>query len=74
VSRRAAGAERFPFRSQEVNNMMFLLSTIGLRYNEKITTHGAQTERRGGAGPERNLLGGGTSPAALLKSAIPIGR
>ena len=32
---RAAGAERFEFRSQEENNMMLLLSRAGLRYNEK---------------------------------------
>ncbi len=35
VRRAAAGAERFQFRSQEENNMMFLLSRAGLRYNEK---------------------------------------
>ena len=30
------------------------------------TSPGAQTERRGGAGPVRGLLGGKTSPAALF--------
>jgi len=29
---------------------------------------GAQTERRGGAGPARGLLGGKTAPAALVVS------
>jgi hypothetical protein len=61
------GAERFQFRSQEENNMIFLLSRTGLRYNETATVAGAQTERRGGAGPVRGLLGGKTSPAALLE-------
>ena len=32
------------------------------------TLSGAQTERRGGAGPVRGLLGGKTSPAALVFS------
>src|SRR6516165_6109230 len=36
--------------------MMFLLSGTGLRYNEKAIAAGAQTERRGGAGPVRALL------------------
>jgi hypothetical protein len=44
--------------SQEENHMMFLLSGTGLRYNEKAIAAGAQTERRGLAGPVRNLLGG----------------
>jgi hypothetical protein len=30
----------------------------GLRYNQKVIAHGAQTERRGDAGPVRSLLGG----------------
>jgi len=39
---------------------------------------GAQTERRGGAGPVRGLLGGKTSPAAMfqesgLRSQVVIG-
>jgi hypothetical protein len=38
--------------------MMFLLSGTGLRYNEKAIATGAQTERRGLAGPVRDLLGG----------------
>jgi hypothetical protein len=32
------------------------------------TYPGAQTERRGGAGPVRGLLGGKTSPAAFFAS------
>jgi hypothetical protein len=30
----------------------------GLRYHEKVIAAGAQTERRGHAGPVRDLLGG----------------
>jgi len=30
----------------------------GLQYNEEAIASGAQTERRGGAGPVRGLLGG----------------
>jgi hypothetical protein len=40
--------------------------SFGLRYNGKASAAGAQTERRGVAGPVRDLLGGETSPAALL--------
>jgi hypothetical protein len=47
VLRRGAVADRFPFRSQDENNMIFLLSRAGLRYNEKAIVTGAQTERRG---------------------------
>ena len=42
---------------------MLLLSGAGLRYIEKAIRPGAQTERRGLAGPVRDLLGGETSPA-----------
>jgi hypothetical protein len=45
--------------------MTFLLSRAGLRYNEKAIAADAQTERRGEAGPGRDLLGGETSPADL---------
>jgi hypothetical protein len=38
--------------------MVHLLSATGLRYNDKAIAAGAQTERRGGAGPVRGLLGG----------------
>jgi len=31
---------------------------------------GAQTERRGRAGPARGLLGGKTAPAACLESGV----
>jgi hypothetical protein len=37
-----------------------------LRWNDKAIAAGAQTERRGGAGPVRALLGGGASPAVLF--------
>ena len=45
--------------------MMCLLSGTGLRYNEKATVPGAQTERRGEAGPMSVLLRGWDSPAAF---------
>jgi hypothetical protein len=38
----------------------------GLRYDETNNASGAQTERRGDAGPVRGLLGGKASPAALF--------
>ena len=65
MHRRAAGAERFEFRSQEENNMMFLLSRAGLRYNEKVIAP-AQTDRWSGAGPAGACLAVRTPPAALL--------
>jgi hypothetical protein len=34
--------------------MIDLLSDVGLRYNENATAAGAQTERRGEAGPVRS--------------------
>ena len=37
----------------------------------KPSTPGAQTERRGDAGPVRDLLGGGHAPAALKRAASP---
>jgi hypothetical protein len=40
----------------------------GLHYQERAIAPGAQTERRGDAGPVRNLLGGLASPAAFLLS------
>jgi hypothetical protein len=48
--------------------MGVLLSGAGLRYNEKAIAIGAQTERRGEAGPGRDLLGSETSPAAFQSS------
>jgi hypothetical protein len=38
---------------------------MGLRNNDNASDPGAQTERRGEAGPVRDQLGGETSPAAL---------
>src|SRR5262249_16613712 len=49
-----------------------ILSESGLRFNGNGTLPGAQTERRGGAGPVRGLLGGKASPAALVVLASPI--
>jgi hypothetical protein len=66
VCRRLAGADRFQFRSQDENNMLLLL--FGPRYNKKAIAAGAQTERRGGAGPVSALLGGENSPADFLFS------
>jgi hypothetical protein len=53
-------------RSQEKNDMRFLLSEAGLRSNDSAIRRGAQTERRGGAGPGKDLLGDETSPAAFF--------
>src|SRR5262249_61060264 len=53
----------------EENHMMLLLSRAGLRYNKAASGPGAETERRGLAGPVRDLLGGETSPAAFCSSA-----
>src|SRR5437016_7528158 len=39
---------------------------FGLRYNENATVPGAQTERRGEAGPVSVLLRGWDSPAAFF--------
>jgi hypothetical protein len=44
----------------------FVLFQAGLRYNEKAIDPGAQTERRGEAGPVRLLLSGEDSPAFLF--------
>jgi hypothetical protein len=55
-----------PFRSQEKNGIMLLLSESGLRQNETAIGIGAQTERRGLAGSVRDLLGGETSPAVCV--------
>jgi hypothetical protein len=38
--------------------------TSGLPYNDRVLHPGAQTERRGDAGPVRDSPGGQTSPAA----------
>jgi hypothetical protein len=38
------------------------------------TNPGAQTERRGGAGPVRGLLGDKTSPAAFFFPSIAVNR
>jgi hypothetical protein len=46
------------FCSQLVNDMVRSPFQVGLRHNEKAIVPGAQTERRGGAGPARGLLGG----------------
>jgi hypothetical protein len=48
---------------------MLLLSRDGLRQRDRVSAAGAQTERRGVAGPERNLPGGETSSANLDWSA-----
>ena len=40
--------------------------SLGPRYNQHVIAPGAQAERRVDAGPVRDLLGGESSPAALL--------
>jgi hypothetical protein len=47
VRLRAADAERFAFRIQEVNHMTFAFSRSGLRYNENAIVPSAQTKHRG---------------------------
>jgi predicted DNA-binding antitoxin AbrB/MazE fold protein len=44
----------------------------GLRYNGNVIGSGAQTERRGDAGPVRLLLGGEDSPAAFFPISGPL--
>ena len=44
-----------------------LLFQVGLRYNEKAIVAGAQTERRGEAGPVRVLLRGWDAPAVSFR-------
>jgi hypothetical protein len=39
-----------------------------LQYNARAITSGAQTERRGDAGPVRDLLGGKAAPAVSFRS------
>jgi len=45
--------------------IVHLLGWVGLRYKEWAGVPCAQTERRGEAGPVRDLFGGETSPAAV---------
>src|SRR5437660_10190166 len=66
-STRPEGLAERKLRSQLVNNMAKVsFFRFGLRYNEKATVPGAQTERRGEAGPVSVLLRGWDSPAAFL--------
>jgi hypothetical protein len=46
--------------------LLILLFGGGLRYNERAIAPGAQTERRGDAGPVRLLLGGEDSPPVFF--------
>jgi len=46
--------------------MVMLAFGGGVRYNEKANDPGAQTERRGEAGPVSALLGRENSPAAFV--------
>src|SRR5262249_46807990 len=49
---------RITDRKTEVIHIAKPPGANGLRYNAKVITSGAQTERRGDAGPVRGLLGG----------------
>src|SRR5436305_1784739 len=51
--------------------MMLLLSGTGLRSNDDAIPSGAQTERRGGAGPVRGLLGGKDLTGRLVRQLFP---
>ena len=57
------------FRSQLGNDMIGSRFQVGLRWNGG-TSPGAQTERRGGAGPAGACLAVRTPPAALLDSRL----
>jgi hypothetical protein len=50
--------------------MVALLLEAGLRYDEEVIPPGAQTERRGDAGPVRVLLRGGHAPAHFSKVTL----
>jgi hypothetical protein len=52
--------------------MMLLLSGTGLRCNEGAVIPGAQTKRRGDAGPVSVLPRGWDSPAAFVQEAVVI--
>src|SRR5262249_20196306 len=68
--RPAAGGSTTEDTGEEVvPHCQVLVARYGLRYNGGALP-GAQTERRGGAGPVRALLGGVTSPAALFPSQL----
>src|SRR5262249_31471397 len=58
------------FRSQDVSLMVE--PPAGLRYHDGAIAPGAQTERRGEAGPVRTLLGVRGSPAPLLSARAMI--
>src|SRR5262249_55688588 len=49
-----------------------LLGKTGLRYNGNTIVPGAQTERRGGAGPVRGLLGGKDPTGRFSSPLIPL--
>src|SRR5438132_13327981 len=71
-STRPEGLAERKLRSQLVNNMAKVsFFRFGLRYNEKATDPGAQTERRGEAGPVSVLLRGWDSPAAFVNQSTP---
>src|SRR5262249_40657482 len=59
-------------RSQEGKVRHYVsLSEPGPQYHDKAIAPGAQTERRGVAGPVRVLLGGEPSPAAIATRFSP---
>jgi hypothetical protein len=64
--RSAVGAERFEFRSQEENNMMFFLSRAGLRYNEKAIAPARRPIAGAVPGRRGACLAVRIPPAALL--------
>src|SRR6476660_8266462 len=50
--------------------VMSVSSNSGLRYNQKVIAPGAQTERRGDAGPGRGLLSRRVSPRLFLFARV----
>src|SRR5262245_47952966 len=43
-----------------------LVAGVGLRYNQSVIAPGAQTERRGDAGPVSSVVSAARSPAAFV--------
>jgi hypothetical protein len=58
TTKRAALGMRFADILELLAGRAFVSGGVGPRYNVKDIAPGAQTERRGGAGPVRDLLGG----------------
>ena len=70
-----ANAESTMMQSMVRYFVMSVSSISGLRYNQKVIAPGAQTERRGDAGPVRSLLRGKPHrPLFFIKTTPNSGR